>query len=249
MKRPFVIKAGGELLLPGPVRKKILSGLKQAAKRHPLVFVHGGGPQIEQELKRNNVPTQFVKGRRLTSPEAMVYVERVLSGQINKGIAAELSAANTPSVGLSCRDALSMTGRPIAGLGRAASVVKVKTDLLMALLSNRFVPILSSVAADSKGHAVNVNADDAASALAIALKAERLIFLTNTSGVLDAAKKRIPLLRSGAVADLIETGVISGGMIPKIQSACNAIDKGVGEVDILNGGKGIDFSSGTRIQS
>ncbi len=249
MKRPYVIKAGGELLLPGPVRAKILSGLKTLARKHPLVFVHGGGPQIEEELKRNNIPTEFVKGRRLTTPEAMIYVERILSGQINKGLAAELSAASVPSVGLSCRDALSMICKPIPGLGRAAVVTKVQTDLLRALLANKFVPILSSVAADNKGHAVNVNADDAASALAVALKAERLIFLTNTSGVLDADKKQIPILRIKSVSSLIDTGVISGGMIPKIQSAANAIKSGVGEVDILNGKKGIDFKSGTRIQS
>jgi acetylglutamate kinase len=249
MKRPYVIKAGGELLLPGPVRKKILAGLKRIAGAHPLVFVHGGGPQIEDELKRNNVPTEFVKGRRRTTPDAMVHVERVLSGQINKGLAAELSAASVPSVGLSCRDGLSMVGKPLPGLGRAAAVVKVKTDLLRALMANRFVPILSSVAADGKGRAVNINADDAASALAIALKAERLIFLTNTSGVLDARKKRIPVLRANEISGLIDNGVISGGMIPKIQSARNAIQRGVGEVDILNGKQGIDFNSGTRIQA
>lgn len=249
MKRPYVIKAGGELLLPGPVRKKIVAGLKAIAAKNPVVFIHGGGPQIEEELKRNNVPTEFVKGRRLTTPEAMVYVECILSGQINKSFAAELSAAGVASVGLSCRDALTMIGKPIPGLGRAARVTKVKTDLLRALTANHFVPVLSSVAADSKGNAVNINADDAASAIAIALKAERLIFLTNTSGVLDAEKKQIPILKTKAIMELIDTGVISGGMIPKIQSARNAIKSGVGEVDILNGKEGIDFTSGTRIRS
>jgi acetylglutamate kinase len=247
MKRPYVIKAGGELLLPGPIRTKILAGLKTLAKKHPLVFVHGGGPQIEEELQRNNVPTTFVKGRRRTTSEAMIYVERILSGQINKGLAAELSTKSVLSVGLCCRDGKTIVGTPIAGLGRAARVADVNPALLQILLAKRFVPILSSVAADKRGDALNVNADDAASALAVALKAARLVFLTNTSGVLDADKKQIPVLKTVAVAKLIETGVISGGMIPKIQSAANAIKRGVGEVDILNGKQGINFKSGTRI--
>ncbi len=247
MKRPWVIKAGGELMVEGPVRKKVLAHLTRLQKNHPIVFVHGGGPQIEQELLRNKIPTRFIKGRRFTSPQAMVHVERVLSGQINKGIAAELASKGTAAVGLSCRDGKIVTAKPVPGLGRAAKPVVINIDLLKTLLMDGFLPVVSSVGSDATGHAVNINADDVASALAIKLKAENLIFLTNISGVLDQQKKRIPLLKTGKIDALIKKAVITGGMIPKVQSARAAIRKGVGEVDIVNGKFGIDFKYGTRI--
>jgi acetylglutamate kinase len=246
-KRPWVIKAGGELLVAGPARTQILKDLSRWHKKHPIVFVHGGGPQIEQELLKNNVPTQFINGRRVTSVEAMVFVERILSGQINKGLAAELTTRGAAAVGLSCRDAATIAAKPIAELGRAATPAKIKTMLIETLLAANFLPVLSSVGSDKEGEAVNINADDVASALAIQLRAANLIFLTNISGVLDQNKKRIPVLKTGDIDRLIKTGVITGGMIPKVQSARAAIQKGVGEVDILNGKEPIRLDGGTRI--
>ena len=247
MIRPWLIKAGGELMVPGPDRTKILAGIARIQKRRPVVFVHGGGPQIEQELLRNKIPTRFVKGRRFTSPAAMVHVERVLSGQINKGLAAELSAKGTAAVGLSARDGKTVTAKPVAGLGRAGKPAAINVKLVQALLKSGFLPVISSVGSDTKGQPININADDVASALAIKLKAANLIFLTNISGVLDQKKQRIPVLRINSIDKLISTHVITGGMIPKVQSARAAIRKGVGEVDIVNGKKGIDFKHGTRI--
>lgn len=235
-------------MVPGPVRNTILSDLARLARRQPVVFVHGGGPQIEQELLRNKIPTKFIKGRRFTSPAAMVHVERVLSGQINKGIAAELSAKGATAAGLSCRDGQVVMATPIPGLGRAAKPLKIDVSLLKVLVAGRIVPVVSSVGSDSKAQAVNINADDVASALAIKLKAANLIFLTNISGVLDQKKKRISVLKTTQIDALISNGVITGGMIPKVQSARAAIRKGVGEVDIINGKTGLSLSGGTRIQ-
>ncbi len=247
MKRPWIIKAGGELLLPGPIRKKILADLARVARRQPVVFVHGGGPQIEQELNKNKIPTKFVNGRRFTSPEAMVVVERVLSGEINKGLAAELTKGGANAVGLSCRDGGLVTAIPMKNLGRAAKPSKYNVALLTALLSKDFLPVVSSVGSDPNGNPVNINADDVASALAVQLRAANLVFLTNISGVLNHEKKTIPVLRTGTIDKLISDAVITGGMIPKVQSARVGIKSGVGEVDILNGKKGIDFKSGTKI--
>ncbi|MCG3205493.1 MAG: Acetylglutamate kinase [Elusimicrobia bacterium] len=248
MKRPLVIKAGGELMIPGPIRKKIILALARIGKKYPVVFVHGGGPQIEEELNRNKIPTRFVKGRRFTSPEAIVHVERVLSGQINKSIAADLAALGRPAVGLSCRDGQTLTAQPIPGLGRAGKPLQTRPALLSVLLKAGFLPVVSSVGSDKKGHPININADDVASALAISLKAANLIFLTNISGVLDKEKNRIPVLKTEKIDKLISSGVITGGMIPKVQSARSAIHQGIGEVDILNGKMGIDFEHGTRIR-
>jgi acetylglutamate kinase len=247
MKRPWVIKAGGELLATPVTRARILSALRKFAKGERLVFVHGGGPQIEAELKRNNVEARFEGGRRVTTPAAMVHVERILSGEINKGLAAELQNLKVAAVGLSCRDGATIVAEPIPGLGRAARPAKVNAGLIETLVKGGFTPVLSSVGSDAAGQAVNINADDAASALATRLKAERLVFLTNVAGVRDAAGQRIPVLRIGDIDRLIRDGVITGGMIPKVQSARNAILKGVGEVDIVNGLDGIVIAEGTRI--
>jgi acetylglutamate kinase len=114
-------------------------------------------------------------------------------------------------------------------------------------LKKGFLPVVSSVGSDSKGEAVNINADDAASALACSINAEHLIFLTDIAGVMDRFKKTIPFLKSNDINHLIEGGVITGGMIPKVQSARAALDKGVGEVDIVDGYKGISITNGTRI--
>lgn len=247
MKRPWLIKTGGELLASDTIRKKIVDDLARLSKSHPVVLVHGGGPQIEQELKKSRIPIQFVHGRRVTSPEAMILVERVLSGQINKSVTAQLVTKGVKAVGLSCRDGGLIQAKPLPQLGRAAKPEKINVTLLQSLLQKGFVPIVSSVGSDKKGQAVNINADDAASALAVALKVQNLIFLTNSQGVFDAYKKRIPKLRPAQIHRLIQEGVIQGGMIPKVQGAMAALKKGIGEVDIANGFKGIRVDSGTRI--
>lgn len=247
MLKPWVIKAGGELMADSVARKNILRDLKALSRRHAIVFVHGGGPQIEKELVRNKIPVKFINGRRFTSPHAMTIVEQVLSGSINKGIVGELNAKGVKAVGLSGRDAGLIKGQPIKNLGRAAKPVKVNVKLLLHLMKIGFLPLVSSVGADVKGQAVNINADDAASALAIALKAWHLVFLTNISGVKDRDKNTIRHLKIAAIEKLISAGVITGGMIPKVQSARSAILKGVKEINIVNGFKGIRLATGTAL--
>ncbi len=244
---PWIIKAGGELLATRSSTNRIIRDLIALARRHPIVFVHGGGPQIEAELKKHRIKIRYAKGRRVTSPETMAVVEKVLSGIINKGVAAALSNRGTAAVGLSCRDGQILTGQLIPHLGRAAAPIKTNTRLINHLLKGKFLPVLCSVASDKMGMPVNVNADDAASALAIALKAKNLIFLTDINGVLNAQKKRIPVLKRSQISSLIKAGAITGGMIPKVQSAKAALDKGVGQIQIVNGTKGIRLESGTKI--
>jgi len=246
-KRPWIIKSGGELLTQKNARKQVVSDLIQWHKRHSLIFVHGGGPQIEHILKKNRIPVKFVHGRRVTTPQAMILVEQVLSGLVNKSLAADLNRNSVIAIGISCRDGNLIVGTPLPGCGRAAKPKKINIKPLTFLIQNNILAVVSSVASDAKGHAVNINADEAASALAVALKAERLIFLTNTNGVLDKEKKTIKILKLKNIPHLIEQEIISGGMIPKVQSAQAAIKNGVTEVDIVNGFKGIQFEHGTRI--
>lgn len=247
MERPWVIKTGGELLIASSIRNRILQDLQTIHKRHPAIFVHGGGPQIERELAKNGIPAHFVNGRRVTTPAAMIVVERILSGEINKKLAAQLNTRGTVAAGLSCRDGRLIIGKRLPRLGCAASPHKTHSALLMALLEKRVLPVVSSVASDAWGKAVNINADDAASALAVTLKAKHLFFLTNTDGVLDQNKKRIAVLKKSRIPALIKQGVITKGMIPKVQSAIEALKRGVKEVNIINGRRGIKADYGTRI--
>ena len=178
-KRPWVIKAGGELMGSSPVRRKILRDLKSIGRSHPVVFIHGGGPQIEAELVKNKVPVKFVGGRRFTSEAALSIIESVLSGAINKNLVGDLLSLGVPAVGLSCRDGNLIVAEPLPHLGRAGKPVRVDPKIVIALLKDGFLPVLSSIGADKRGRAININADDAASALAVSLKARHLFFLTN----------------------------------------------------------------------
>jgi acetylglutamate kinase len=246
-RRPWIIKAGGELMGTPSIQRRILLDLAKLAKSKPLVFVHGGGPQIETELAKNKIPNKFVSGRRVTSPAAMIVVEKVLSGSVNKDIAGKLGALKVKAAGLSCRDGNLVVAKPYPRLGRAAKPVKVNPGLVMALVSAGFLPVISSIGTDGKGGAVNINADEAASALAVATKAEHLIFLTNISGVKDKKMKTIARLKISGIAALVNDGTITKGMIPKVQSARKAVLAGVGQVNILNGTKGVRLASGTAI--
>jgi acetylglutamate kinase len=245
--RPWIIKAGGELMGTPSIQSRVLRDLAKLAKSKPLVFVHGGGPQIELELAKNKIPNTFVNGRRVTSAQAMIVVEKVLSGSVNKDIAGKLGKLKVKAVGLSCRDGELIVAKPYPQLGRAAKPVKVNPQLLSALVSSGFLPVISSIGTDGKGGAVNINADEAASALAVATKAKHLIFLTNISGVKDKNMKTISTLKIGRIDGLIGDGTITKGMIPKVQSARKAILEGVGQVNILNGTKGVSLAAGTAI--
>lgn len=248
MKKLWLVKAGGELMGSASIRKKILQDLKVLARTCRVVFVHGGGPQIEKELIKNKIPVKFVGGRRFTSEKAMDVIEGVLSGVVNKSIVGDLLSLNVKAVGISCRDGALVQATPLPNLGRAAKPIAINPSILKALTEAGFLPVVSSVGADQTGRAVNINADDAASALAVALKAQHLVFLTNITGVKDQNKKTIRTLKVSAIDALIKNEVITGGMIPKVQSARKAIEKGVGEINIVNGTVGVRLSHGTAIK-
>lgn len=247
MKKIIIVKAGGELLKTPQTQKKILAGLSKLSLKNYVVFVHGGGPQIESELAKRKIPSKFINGRRFTSPQAIEVIEQVLSGQINKSIVATLTRQKYPAVGLSCRDGGIIIAKPLPQLGRAGRPFKINISLITCLLKAGFIPVLSSIGSDLHAQPININADDVASALACELKAAHLILLTNISGVHNSSNKRIPVLKTSDIDPLIRQNVITGGMIPKVQSAKQAIYRGVGEVDIVNGFYGLSFKHGTRI--
>jgi len=250
MKNSFwVIKIGGSLLSHHRSRRTFLRQASTLSKRCPVVLVHGGGAEITAALKKVRIHPRFVQGRRVTTDAAMRVVERVLSGQINKALVGELSAMGAAAVGVSGRDGGILFARPVRKLGRVGVPVRSQPKMLKKLGESGFLPVVSSVAAQVRNprRSLNVNADEAAAALAVGLKAKRLVFMTNVAGVLDSRGRVLPTVRCRHIPKLIKQKVITGGMIPKILSCRNAIQKGVQEVDIVNGRAGLKRLKGTRI--
>ena len=243
----WVVKFGGSLLSDATARTGFLAEAARIARKNGLVLVHGGGPEINSALDKMGIRSQWVNGRRVTDEAAMAVVEGVLSGQVNKNLVGELTGFGARAVGLSGRDGRVLRAKPVPELGRVGEPDKADGALLRTLLSAGYLPVLSSVAEGPGQRALNVNADEAAAAVAVALKARRLVYLTDVPGVLDDAKRTIPEIRTRDIQRLIDAEVVKGGMIPKLLSCRSAIRKGVREINIVDGRAGLAALSGTRI--
>jgi acetylglutamate kinase len=211
------------------------------------VVVHGGGPQINDMLKRLDIASTFVEGKRVSDAATVEVVEMVLSGRINKRIVQAINAQGGKAIGLSGKDAnlmicekdlttIERDGQPVAiDLGFVGRPVEMNPGLLHSFLGSDFIPVVAPVGAGRDGETYNVNGDTAAGAIAAAMKADRLLLLTDVAGVKDADGSVLTALSAGEVRALTASGVISGGMIPKTRTALDAIDGGVRAVVILDG--------------
>jgi acetylglutamate kinase len=213
------------------------------------VEVHGGGPQIGAMLKKLGIESRFIDGLRVTDEAAVEVVEMVLSGSINKQIVTGINAAGGRAVGLSGKDGNLLVAKKLAliktdpATGRKESVDmgfvgepdRVNPEVLHAIMKSETIPVIAPIGVGPRGETFNINADTVSGAVACALKAERLILLTDVEGVLDQEKKLIPRLTVREARDLIADGTISGGMIPKIQTAIDAVEGGVHAAVILDG--------------
>lgn len=246
---PIVIKYGGSLLNKPSIQKHFFKQLALLARTQGVVIVHGGGREITEYLKKFHVKTRFVKGLRFTDHATMDIVEMVLSAKVNKDIVSKLKKWKISAVGISGRDDHTIVAKPIPGLGRVGNPVTVNTKLIRSMLGGGFIPVVSPVGSDRMGRPLNINADTTACALAAALKADRLIYLTDVPGILDKKGIRIPKISIAEIKKLIKNKTVSDGMIPKLKSAAYALKKGVHEVDIIKGGKTLSFKDGTRILS
>ena len=241
--KTIVLKYGGSALGPGGAVDTILedvAALRMAGAN--VVLVHGGGRAITGWLDRLGVETHFEQGYRVTPPEAMTVTEMTLSGQVNKEIVSALKGLKVTGVGISGRDGNLLTARaktlPGADLGRVGSVVGVDGTILRLLLSGGYVPVVSPVAMGEDGGAYNVNADDAACAIAQALKAEQLVFLTDVDGILVDKNNQSTIINSLTVSraeELLADGLMAGGMVPKLKNCIAAVRGGVRRVLILDG--------------
>ena len=243
--KTVVIKYGGNAMKSDNLTHKILEDvtLLKYVGINPIL-VHGGGPEINAMLKRVNVESSFHNGLRITDAATMEIVQMVLAGKLNKNIVSDIGRLGGKAIGLCGKDAQLIKVKkkpPLADgvdLGFVGDIVSVNTKLLETLCADEYIPVISSVGTDDNGDSYNINADTAAAAIAAALKAEKLIFLTDIDGVRadpEDPASLFPILTIDQAKELIADGTISGGMIPKVTACTDAVENGVRRVHILNG--------------
>ncbi|MBV8735796.1 MAG: acetylglutamate kinase [Alphaproteobacteria bacterium] len=242
----LVVKYGGHAMGEGGdsfARDVVL--LKQVGI-HPIV-VHGGGPQIGQMLKRLGVESRFVDGLRITDAATMEVVEMVLAGAINKQLVAAINAEGGCAVGLSGKDGRLIEAKKVTrskiengvrsdvDLGFVGEPQRVAADVLGIFKQSDIIPVIAPIGVGAAGETYNINADTVAGAVAAAVKATRLLLLTDVAGVLDADKRLLSEISANAARRMIGEGIIYGGMIPKVETCLDAVDGGVEAAVILDG--------------
>ena len=247
--RTIVIKYGGSAMVDEDLKRGFARDvvLMKLVGMNPVV-VHGGGPQIASLLERIGKKSEFVDGLRVTDRETIDVVEMVLGGLINKSIVALINAQGGRAVGLSGKDGGMIQARKlllrqgqsdddgeVVDIGQVGEIEQINPAVVDTLDQANFIPVIAPIGAGTDGKAYNINADTVAGSLAVTLKAEKLILLTNTPGVLNSDDQLLELLSETEAQDLIEQGVISGGMLPKVQCALEAVAGGVRTATISDG--------------
>jgi acetylglutamate kinase len=248
--KTFVIKYGGNAMVEENLKQGFAQDvvLLRYIGINPVI-VHGGGPQIGKTMERMGKKPAFVSGQRVTDEETMDIVEMVLGGKVNKEIVHLINQAGGRAVGLTGKDGgliqakkLNMTKKSestgeteIIDIGLVGEVTEVRPGALEALDKGGFIPVIAPIGVGKNGETYNINADLVAGAVAGALKAEKLILLTDQSGILDINKNLIPTLNKKKIETLIHAGTIAGGMLPKTKSCLEALDAGCAKVHIIDG--------------
>ena len=245
--KTIVVKYGGNAMTDEHLKQCFARDvvLLKLVGMNPVV-VHGGGPQIESLLARVGKKGEFVQGMRVTDAETMDLVEMVLGGQVNKEIVNLINQHGGKAVGLTGKDGnfirakkLMMENKDNPGdlidIGQVGDIVSIDPSLIALLDTGDFIPVIAPIGVGSEGETYNINADVVAGKIAEVLKAEKLVLLTNTPGVLDQAGKLITGITPKQIDDMVADGTLSGGMLPKISSALDAARSGVKGVHIIDG--------------
>jgi len=239
--RTVVVKYGGAAMKDESLKENVIRDVVfMACVGIRPILVHGGGPEINVWLEKLGIEPQFKNGLRVTDAATMEVVEMVLVGRVNKEIVARINQAGGTAVGLCGKDGNLITARPQEqeGIGFVGEVSSVSINVLEGLVKDGYIPVVSSVAADEQGQAYNINADTVAGELAAALGAEKLILLTDTAGILQDYKDPSTLIERVDIQgarDLIRSGVVSGGMIPKVSCCVRSLAQGVKAAHIIDG--------------
>eukprot|EP00607_Mallomonas_marina_P007283 CAMPEP_0182419178 /NCGR_PEP_ID=MMETSP1167-20130531/3579_1 /TAXON_ID=2988 /ORGANISM="Mallomonas Sp, Strain CCMP3275" /LENGTH=288 /DNA_ID=CAMNT_0024593849 /DNA_START=181 /DNA_END=1044 /DNA_ORIENTATION=+ len=246
-----VIKYGGHAMENDELKKFFCDDIASLCKIGILpIIVHGGGPQIKKMLGNLNIESKFVQGLRVTDLKTMEIAQMVLCGAINKEIVSRISSHENirGAIGLCGLDGRLIQAKiakktiineqgeeTVIDFGLVGEPTIVNTDLLRDLVALKLVPVIAPVGSGDGGQSLNINADTAAGAVAEAMKADKLLLLTDVTGVLNKEKQLIPTITSTSLSTLIEDGTITGGMIPKLETATESVLKGVGTVSIMDG--------------
>ena len=235
-----VIKYGGAAQTSASLKEKFAEDilLMHLVGLRPVV-VHGGGPRITEMLTKLEIPTEFVDGQRVTTPEVMRIVEMVLCGEVNNEIVSLLNAHGAKAIGINGKDAHFMKAEPKeqAKWGLTGTITSVNPEVIHKMIDEKFIPVIAPIASDEElGHpGYNINADFAAANIAKALGADKVIFMTDTAGVLDKQMELLSSLTEAEVERLKADGTIHGGMVPKVDACLEAIDGGVKKAHIIDG--------------
>lgn len=248
--KTIVVKYGGHAMVDEQLKEDFARDvtLLKFVGLNPVV-VHGGGPQINKVLDVMGISPRFVRGMRVTDEATMDVVEMVLGGKVNKGIVAQINRQGGKAVGLSGKDGGLITAKKLTILqetaldappeiidpGLVGEVTDINPDIIHTLCDKGFIPIIAPVGVGKNGETFNINADLVAARVATALSAERLILLTDVDGVLDDSGELVSSMDTAGTRRMIGSGEISGGMIPKMECALSALEKGVNKVQIVNG--------------
>jgi acetylglutamate kinase len=239
----LVIKIGGQGAEDAKGRRNLVRQIAAIHRAgHSVVVVHGGGKVLTHTLERLGIATEFHQGLRVTDAATRDVAMMVLAGLVNKQWVAEFESLGQPALGLCGGDGSLVRARKLAvgtngskrDLGFVGRPHKVKTTVLDLALSGGLIPVVASLGVNARGEFLNINADDLAAALAVALQADRLLYLTESGGVWDAEKRLLPVVQLGEIRRLINQGVVRDGMIPKLLSCARTLRQNVGEVDILS---------------
>jgi len=240
--RKVVIKYGGAAMIDCDLKQKVMQDivLMKYVGMHPIV-VHGGGPEINHMLKRLNIESHFIDGLRVTDQATMEIVEMVLGGKVNKEIVAGINASGGKAVGISGKDGSMIIASPLDPTGKmgfVGMIDSVNPEIIDTVIANGNIPVIAPIGMDAEQKSYNINADLVAAEIALAMKADKLVLLTDVPGLLqDPADSRslISVLKLSEVDDYIAKGVIAGGMLPKVECCSRSVQGGVGRTHIIDG--------------
>jgi acetylglutamate kinase len=249
-KRTIVVKFGGNAMVDPALHESFARDLvlMKLVGMNPVV-VHGGGPQIGSLLEKLNIATEFVDGMRVTNAETMDVVEMVLGGSVNKEIVASINRNGGKAIGVTGKDGQLIRARKlkvnryspelgaseIVDIGHVGEVEQIDIEVINVILNSNFIPVIAPIGVDGEGNTYNINADLVAGKIAEVMQAEKLMLLTNVAGLLDAKGNILTGLSTPQVDELIADGTISGGMLPKISCALDAVKGGVSSAHIIDG--------------
>jgi acetylglutamate kinase len=236
--KTFVIKYGGAAMKDSCLKNSFAQNVTLLSKVGiKVVLVHGGGDAITKTAEKLGITSRFLHGRRVTDKEMISVIQMTLAGKVNQDIVQLISEHGGKAVGVTGLDADTIKAVPhqnAATLGLVGEVSHINTDYIDLLCHAGLIPVIAPTGFDDEGNIYNINADDAASSIAIALKAEKLIYVSDVAGI-HVGERILKTICKAEAADFIEQGIISGGMIPKVLSAFKTLDGGVGKIHLIDG--------------